>query len=244
MLLEQNLAKRLEALEIDKNEKVSNVYNPIAYAEETHLAFLKKFMNGKKKILFLGMNPGPWGMAQTGVPFGEVGMVKEFLKIHGNVDKPKNEHPKRPILGLKCTRREISGERLWTLFKEVCGSPEKFFESCAIYNHCPLLFLAESGKNLTPVDLPIGLRKKIIAECDETLAKVINLLEVEHVVGIGRFAEQRAEIVVKEHDLGSIKISFMSHPSPASASSNKEGWSTIANRQLKELNLLPLLQTK
>ena len=130
MLLEQNLAKRLEALEIDKNEKVSNVYNPIAYAEETHLAFLKKFMNGKKKILFLGMNTGPWGMAQTGVPFGEVGMVKEFLKIDGNVDKPKNEHPKRPILGLKCTRREISGERLWTLFKEVCGSPRIFRVVC------------------------------------------------------------------------------------------------------------------
>jgi len=42
------------------------------------------------------MNPGPWGMAQTGVPFGEINAVKDWLGINAEVDKPQKQHPKRP----------------------------------------------------------------------------------------------------------------------------------------------------
>lgn len=49
------------------NQKVTHVYNPLEYAEELHNQFVRRFCNSPKKILFLGMNPGPWGMCQTGV---------------------------------------------------------------------------------------------------------------------------------------------------------------------------------
>lgn len=46
---------------------ISAVYNPIEYAADLHCAYLKKFLNKSKPVLFIGMNPGPFGMAQTGV---------------------------------------------------------------------------------------------------------------------------------------------------------------------------------
>ena len=49
-------------------DPVSHVYNPLDYARVPHAEYVTRFANSPKRILFLGMNPGPWGMAQTGVP--------------------------------------------------------------------------------------------------------------------------------------------------------------------------------
>ena len=92
---------------------VSHVYNPLRYAWQPHEAYLKRFGGGAKEAIFLGMNPGPWGMAQTGVPFGEVGAVRDWLGISGEVLSPTNEHPRRPIRGFACQRSEVSGQRVW-----------------------------------------------------------------------------------------------------------------------------------
>lgn len=46
---------------------ISAVYNPIEYAADLHCAYMKKFLNAPKPVLFIGMNPGPFGMVQTGV---------------------------------------------------------------------------------------------------------------------------------------------------------------------------------
>jgi len=46
---------------------VSTVYNPIEYAADLHCNYLRKFLKGPKSVLFIGMNPGPYGMVQTGV---------------------------------------------------------------------------------------------------------------------------------------------------------------------------------
>lgn len=46
---------------------VAAVYNPVEYAAELHCAYLEKYLTGPKTVLFIGMNPGPWGMVQTGV---------------------------------------------------------------------------------------------------------------------------------------------------------------------------------
>ena len=68
---------------------------------------------GPREILFVGMNPGPFGMAQNGVPFGDTAMVRDWLGIEAPVERPRREHPKRPVLGLRMTRGEVSGARLW-----------------------------------------------------------------------------------------------------------------------------------
>lgn len=78
-------------------------------------------------------------MGQTGVPFGQVTKTREFLKICCQVDKPTNEHPKRPIDGFQCKRNEVSGDRFWSFFEDVCGNAGNFFTNCIVYNHCPLV---------------------------------------------------------------------------------------------------------
>lgn len=52
---------------ISHSAEVSAVYNPTEYATLLHCQYLERFLTGQKRILFLGMNPGPWGMCQTGV---------------------------------------------------------------------------------------------------------------------------------------------------------------------------------
>src|SRR6476646_409826 len=92
---------------------VSHVYNPLDYARRSHEAYLQKYGSGRKHVLLVGMNPGPFGMAQTGVPFGDVASVRDFLGITAAVDAPRDQHPKRRIDGFDCARAEISGTRLW-----------------------------------------------------------------------------------------------------------------------------------
>lgn len=63
--LENDLVSQLNKLNYGPN--VEYIYNPLDYASNLHKIFLKKFLNSNKKVLFLGINPGPWGMCQTGV---------------------------------------------------------------------------------------------------------------------------------------------------------------------------------
>lgn len=51
------------------SKDVAAVYNPIEYAADLHCDFLQKYLNGPKPVLFVGMNPGPFGMVQTAVNF-------------------------------------------------------------------------------------------------------------------------------------------------------------------------------
>ena len=110
------------------SEPVTHVYNPLDYAAEAVEEYLQKYGAGQKKVLFLGMNPGPFGMAQTGVPFGEIAAVRDWLKISRKINKPLNEHPDRPITGFNCHRSEVSGQRIWAMFKEQFRTPEIFLK--------------------------------------------------------------------------------------------------------------------
>lgn len=49
------------------SEPVRYVYNPLEYAWDTHRCYVEKYCRSGQSILFLGMNPGPFGMGQTGV---------------------------------------------------------------------------------------------------------------------------------------------------------------------------------
>ena len=213
---------------------VSIVYNPLQYAADGVEKYLC-YSEGKKKIIFLGMNPGPWGMAQTGVPFGEVNAVKNFLKLDDiRVNSPENEHELYKVRGLECPRSEVSGKRLWGLFEKKFGTAENFFCEHFVLNYCPLLFLESSGenkvRNLTPDKLKKSEREFLFAACDEFLRKIIEVLKPEFVVGVGSFAEERARLAL---DGLEIKISKILHPSPASPQSNKD-WDKKVTIQLIE----------
>ena len=230
----KNAAKALSSSvsELKFAEPVTFVYNPLDYAWSCHQKYLDRFATSTKKVIFLGMNPGPWGMAQTGIPFGEIPAVRDWMKITGEVKGPEAEHPKRPIEGIQCTRSEVSGRRLWGLFAEKFGDPDNFFEDHFVLNYCPLVFMEESGKNRTPDKLPVHERELLDQICDIHLTKVVEILQPEWLVGVGAFAESKL-IAIKEKMTTPSKVIRILHPSPASPAANRD-WSGTAQKQLND----------
>jgi len=233
-------AVNILAIETDKlsfKGKVNHVYNPLVYAKETHMDYLKKYGNGKKKVLFMGMNPGPWGMAQTGVPFGEISSVRDWMGISGPVGKPNPEHPKRPVLGFDCPKSEVSGRRLWGLFAEKFPQADAFFSDHFVANYCPLVWMGETGKNITPDKLPKAEMIAVEKACQQHLATVIEALEPEWLIGVGAYAEKKLTETVKAHLPGQpFQIGKILHPSPASPIANR-GWEPQAEKQLIEMGV-------
>jgi single-strand selective monofunctional uracil DNA glycosylase len=212
---------------------VTHVYNPLEYARQPHEVYLKKYGNGRKRVLLVGMNPGPFGMAQTGVPFGDVAAVRDFLGVTASVDGPSGQHAKRPIDGFACLRSEVSGTRLWGWARERFGSADAFFRDYFVTNYCPLVFMEESGRNRTPDKLPAAERLPLFAVCDEALRSIVTLLQPAFVVGIGGFAERRAREALAEF---SGVIGCMPHPSPASPLANRD-WPAQADAALRKLGI-------
>lgn len=207
---------------------VSHVYNPLDYAWSAHEAYLRLYATGQKRIVFLGMNPGPFGMVQTGVPFGEVSAVRDWLGIHQKIGRPAVEHPRRPVLGFDCPRSEVSGHRLWGLFARNFSSARIFSREHVVLNYCPLAFIEPSGRNRTPDKLPTSERAALFGACDEYLREIVRVLEPEWLVGVGDFAAKRAEQVFPN---GKVKIGRILHPSPASPIANRN-WAGLATEQL------------
>lgn len=203
---------------------VAFVYNPLIYARAPLERYLELWGAGPKELLFVGMNPGPFGMMQTGVPFGEVGLVRDWLGITGEVGRPAAEHAKRRVEGFACRRSEVSGARLWGWAKSRFGSPERFFARAFVWNWCPLGFLDAGGRNLTPDKFPGAERQAIEAVCDDALAQVVATLGVKRVIGVGAFAEAAARRALQgaPGSVGSLAVTRILHPSPASPAANRD----------------------
>lgn len=236
--ISRELSKQVDQLKF--SAPVAYVYNPLAYAREPHELYLEQWGEGPKRALLLGMNPGPFGMAQTGVPFGDVSLVRDFLRVTGKVKKPAQEHAKRPIEGFACPRSEVSGKRLWSFAQARFGSPEKFFKSFFVVNYCPLAFMEESGANRTPDKLPKSEQLPLFAACDRALAAIVRELSPDFLVGVGAFATARAKLALPAF---SGKFVTISHPSPASPKANR-GWAELVEKELSEQGLAALLPRK
>lgn len=227
------LAKRVEPLKFAA--PVACTYNPLRYAREPHERYLERYgATAPREVLLVGMNPGPFGMVQTGVPFGDVAMVRDWLGISGRVEAPAQVHPKRPVLGFDCPRSEVSGSRVWGWARDRFGSPERFFERFFIANYCPLAFVEESGRNRPPDKLPVAERKQLFAACDEALRGIVAALEPDIVIGIGGFAEKRAIAALGDN---APRIACILHPSPANPAANR-GWAEAVERQFAELGVM------
>ncbi len=212
---------------------VATVYNPLDYARAPHLRYLERYGTGTREILLLGMNPGPWGMAQTGVPFGAIPHARDWLGINEPVGNPVPEHPKRPVQGFACPRVEVSGTRLWGWAQERFGTPEHFFERFFVWNYCPLMFMGETGRNITPNKLKAHERSALITPCDQALRDVVHEMKIALVVGIGVWAEDRARVALDGID---VRVGRVLHPSPASPRANR-GWAAQADADLDALGV-------
>lgn len=220
--------------ELGFGDPVTHVYNPLDYARATHEQYLRRYARPGVATVLLGMNPGPWGMAQTGVPFGEVEAVRSWLGIEGGVERPDPEHPKRPVEGLACTRSEVSGRRLWGWAQERFATPDRFFDQFFVWNYCPLSFMEEGGRNRTPDKLPAAERGPLFTACDEALRAMLKALSPERVLGVGKFAEDR----VRAAYMGEVPFALgrILHPSPASPAANR-GWAPQVEAQLAEMGI-------
>jgi single-strand selective monofunctional uracil DNA glycosylase len=212
---------------------VTHVYNPLDYAWPQTERFIDMAAGHAGQVLLLGMNPGPWGMAQTGVPFGTVSWARDWLGIGGAVSRPRTEHPRRPVLGFDTEREEVSGQRFWGWASRRFDTPDSFFRRFFVANYCPLLFLEESGRNRTPDKLAVAERRALYAACDEALGQIVEVLQPIRIVGIGKFAEDRAKAVA---GIDGPPVGRILHPSPASPVANR-GWASQAERQLAAMGI-------
>ena len=227
----RNLAREADSMEF--SPPVEFVYNPLIYAWTPHAEYLQRYGTGTREIILLGMNPGPWGMAQTGVPFGDVEMVTGWLGIEAKVGRPKQMHPKRPVEGFRCSRSEVSGRRVWNWARDRFGQPEKFFRRFFVANYCPLSFMEESGRNRTPDKLPKAEKDPLLAICDRALYRTAKLMQPRFVIGIGKFAAGRAAEALQSLDVSTGSIT---HPSPANPRANR-GWAPLIENELQKIGI-------
>jgi single-strand selective monofunctional uracil DNA glycosylase len=217
---------------------VTHVYNPLDYAWASHEGWIRRHATGPRRVVFIGMNPGPFGMMQTGVPFGEVAAVRDWIGIEAPVRRPAIEHPKRPIEGFACTRSEVSGRRLWGWAARRFGSAQTFFAECFVLNYCPLVFLETSGRNFTPEKLPAAELRPLQAACDEHLRAAIAALSPQWIIGIGTWSMKRAATALAGGAPLPIapRIDTILHPSPASPAANR-GWEAAIDLKLDGLGV-------
>ncbi|MDX9787052.1 MAG: single-stranded DNA-binding protein [Desulfobacterales bacterium] len=235
MAFETIIAKLVKAVSaLSFSLPVTHVYNPLVYARAPHEHYLKRYGRAPREVLLLGMNPGPWGMVQTGVPFGEVAAVTEWLGIRAPVNQPASMHPRRPVEGFACKRSEVSGRRLWGWAKKEFNTPDLFFSRFFVANYCPLVFMAESGKNITPNHLPKSEREPLLAICDRALRETAAYFSPRYVIGIGEFAAQRAAIALSDTK---ITVGKITHPSPANPKANR-GWEKIISEEFRAIGII------
>lgn len=231
--LNDNLLDQLS--ELTFSPPVAAIYNPLVYAREPYEDYWQKYalLPGREpsRLIILGMNPGPYGMAQTGVPFGEIAAARDWLGISGHIGQPEAEHPKRPILGWECKRSEVSGARVWGWARERYGTPESFFRECFVINYCPLVFMEESGANRTPDKLKKAERDRLFTICDAALRQALELVPARAILALGRFAAQRATDALRDSNIPIVEVS---HPSPANPRANK-GWSSLMDQAINSL---------
>ena len=233
--LSQELAELLFA------PPIVHVYDPLQYAWAPYEAYVARYGDSRKRVVLLGMNPGPFGMMQTGVPFGEVTAVRDWMGLRARVERPAREHPKRPIEGFDCARSEVSGRRLWGWAALRFGEAPAFFRDWFVLNYCPLVFLEASGRNFTPDKLPAVQRQAVAQACDRHLAAALTALQPEWAIGVGAFAERCLRAVLEGDGVDSalarrMKVAQILHPSPASPAANR-GWSDAVDRTLAQLGV-------
>jgi single-strand selective monofunctional uracil DNA glycosylase len=227
----EQLNKEVQPLKF--SSPVTHVYNPLVYALAPYKLYLQRFGTPPKEVVLVGMNPGPWGMAQTGIPFGETTAVKHWMGIDAQVQAPQNQHPKRPVQGFDCARSEVSGRRLWGWAQKRFKTPDRFFSRFFVANYCPLQFIESGGRNRTPNQLRVSERKPLLEICDRALRRNIEWLKPKYVIGVGQFAAQRARAALAGH---AVSVGSITHPSPANPKANR-GWEKIITKEFSEIGI-------
>ena len=132
------------------------VWNPGSYGAPWHRVFREIYPLRERPILMFGLNPGPYGMGQTGIPFTDVRRLRQCLPKMALTLRERGREPRVPGLAPRSLRRfftrefESSAVRVYRFLELGWGSAEKGWRSVGVANSCPLLFLDPEGRNQTP----------------------------------------------------------------------------------------------
>ena len=202
--------------------RIDVCYNPLSYAWDVHVEYLRKMGGEGARTVMLGMNPGPHGMGQMGIPFSATSIVRDLLGISDiPVGQPDTPDDRRPVIGLEYNKEEVSGTRLWGLLHEQYGEANAIASRVFLVNHCPLmLFSGPRATNITPDKVGGPTAKALLERCDEHLVEVVDILGADRVVGVGKFAESRANSALAGQF---VEVVGCWHPSPASPLANRNG---------------------
>lgn len=98
-----------------------------------------------------------------------------------------------------------------------------------------------SGKNVTPPMLKKDERETLQGICDRSLLEVVSLLEVDWVIGVGKFAEARAKVALRRYGGREVRVCSITHPSPINPAANRD-WNSLATSQLAALGVLDIVK--
>ncbi len=192
------------------------VYNVFEYAWQGWEAYIHKCAKLSAKIMLLGINPGPHGMLQTGIPFGSISAVRNYIGIHdADIKQPTVLHKNRPVDGMKYTKEEQSGLLLWNTIESLFTNSLNFFSHCFVINYCPLAFFTQKGENITPDKLGTEERKDVEHRCTSHLLEYLNIFNTSLILAIGRYAFNKAQLLSRDlHIIPQKNIIYIPHPSP------------------------------
>jgi single-strand selective monofunctional uracil DNA glycosylase len=95
------------------------------------------------------------------------------------------------------------------------------------------MFFDRKGTNITPNQLKVADRKPLLEACDRALRSMAAIWQPRYVVGIGKFAFERAQAALNGLE---VIIGPVTHPSPANPKANR-GWEEAATMQMKAIGI-------
>lgn len=178
------------------------VWNPQLYGLPLYRRFAEGHLPAKPgALLAFGLNPGKYGMSQTGIPFTDVTRAAQI----GIPLEPPGVAPVSLRPFLKSYRVERSSASVYGLLDEVWGSPREGWRAMWALAPCGLLFLEKEGENVTPADARLkrddvlALRLRVIRE-SVALAKPRGVLLLgQDVARVAADALADQDVLVVDH---------------------------------------------
>jgi single-strand selective monofunctional uracil DNA glycosylase len=197
------------------------VLDPSRYGERWHAPFRRLYPPRARPLLVFGLNPGPYGMAQTGIPFTDLKRLAQGLPRLAAELARSGERLSLPGLAPSSlqpflTRTfESSSVRVHRFLRLAHGSAERAFREVVFVNPCPLLFIDRAlGENRTPADLPRALRAGVDEARVEVVSVAVARLRARGAIVLGRDAAAALSVPLRAR-LGERAVVEWEHPARA-----------------------------
>ena len=198
---------------------VSHVYDPLDYARRGYESYVRAFANAPKRVLFVGMNPGP---VRDGADRRAVRRRPDGARLAAA--SRRRSAGRRP--STRSDRCRASRVRAARSAAPASGAPSRS-ASASRSASSPTTSSRTTARSRSsrraaaiarPTSCPSASARRCFAPATRTCAGWCAALEPEWVIGIGAFAEARAR-----EALPGARVGRITHPSPANPRA-QENW--------------------